>query len=96
MKPKSAIAKGKILEEFISDRLIKSGLDVRAHRQKGSGNGEAKGDVSNCLGLCFEAKNTANFQAKQYWEQAKRESLGAQIPCIVWHQNNIPLEESKL
>ena len=53
MKPKSAIAKGKILEEFISERLIKSGLDCRAHRQKGSGSGEAKCDISNNLNLCI-------------------------------------------
>ena len=61
MKTQSAIQKGKQLEEFIVDELRLSGLDRRAYRQKGSGNGLNKGDVWKDLNLCIEAKNQKNF-----------------------------------
>jgi hypothetical protein len=95
MKPRSAIAKGKILEEWISERLMNSGLDDRAHRQKGSGSGEAKCDVANNLNLCIEAKNTKNFLANEFWKQVKGDCL-MQIPVVCWHRNNVPLEETKV
>lgn len=93
MNPKSNIAKGKILENWIVDRLHISGLDIRAYRQKGSGNGLNKGDVWNDLNLCIEAKNCKNF-SQDWFKQVKRESLGVQIPVVVWHKNQVPLEDS--
>ena len=93
MNPKSAIAKGKELENWIVDRLHISGLDTRAYRQKGSGNGLNKGDVWNDLNLCIEAKNCKNF-SQDWFKQVKRESLGVQIPVVVWHKNQVPLDES--
>ena len=93
MKPQTAIAKGKILEEWIVNRLRLSKIDTRAYRQKGSGSGLNKGDIWNDLNLCIEAKNQKNF--KNAWaKQVKRESLGVQIPVIVWHPPQVPLEDS--
>jgi len=46
MKPKSAIAKGKELEIHICDRIIETGLDTRAKRSPGSGNGTRETDHS--------------------------------------------------
>ena len=51
--PKSNIQKGKQLENFIVDRLRITGLDTRAYRQKGSGNGLNKGDIWNDLNISF-------------------------------------------
>ena len=70
-----------------------SGLDTRAYRQKGSGSGLNKGDIWNDLNLCIEAKNQKNFK-NNWFGQVKRESLGSQIPVIVWHKNQVPLEDS--
>ena len=95
MKPQSAKAKGKILEDWIAERLRLSGLDKRAYRQKGSGSGNFKGDVWNDLNLCIEAKNQTNFKPA-WFKQAERESLGVQEPIVVWHPPNKPLEDSKV
>ena len=93
MKIKSSIAKGKELENYIVDRLRLSGLDNRAYRQKGSGNGLNKGDVWNDLSLCIECKNQKNF-SKDWFEQAEKESMGTQEPIVVWHAPQTPLEAS--
>jgi hypothetical protein len=94
MRPQSAIAKGKVLEEFIVDRLRITGLDTRAYRQKGSGNGLNKGDIWSDLGICFEAKNTKNLALNSTLKQVRRESMGTQTPVIVYHPPQIPLEDS--
>jgi len=94
MKTQSAIAKGKLLESFIVDRLRATGLDIRAARNPGSGNGKLKGDIWNDLNICFEAKNTANPNLGPTIKQVRREALGTQIPVIVWHPPQIPLEDS--
>ena len=93
MKPTSAIQKGKQLEDFITDELRSSGLDTRAHRQKGSGSGLNKGDSWNDLGLCIECKNQRNFSPKWY-QQAEEESMDTQEPVVVWHPPQTPLESS--
>ncbi len=46
MKPQSAIQKGKLLENFVSQEIRKKGLDRLAMRQPGSGSGQWKGDVN--------------------------------------------------
>jgi hypothetical protein len=93
MKAKSSIAKGKELEKFIVERLKMSGLDCRATRTPGSGNGLSKGDITNDLNLCIECKNCKNF-SREWFKQVKRESLGVQIPIVVWHTNGVPLDDS--
>jgi len=95
MNPKSAIQKGKELENWIVERLRLTGLDNRAYRQKGSGNGLNKGDIWNDLNLCIEAKNQKNFQIA-WFEQAERESMGTQEPIVVWKPPQQPLEASKV
>ncbi len=94
MQIKSALAKGKELENWIVDRLRLSGLDTRAYRQKGSGNGLNKGDIWNDLNICFEAKNTKNLSLNKTLKQVNREAMGTQTPIIVWHPPQSPLESS--
>jgi hypothetical protein len=91
---RSAIAKGKELENWIVERLRLSGLDTRAYRQKGSGNGLNKGDIWNDLNICFEAKNTKNLALGATLKQVRREALGTQNPVIVWHPPHTSLEDS--
>lgn len=89
----SSIEKGKLLENFVVERLRLSGLDRRAYRQKGSGSGLNKGDIWNDLNICFECKNQKNFD-RSWFKQAEREALGHQIPVVVWHPNGIPMDKS--
>lgn len=96
MKIQSAIAKGKLLENWIVERLRITGLDTRAMRNSGSGNGKNKGDVWNDLNICFEAKNTAKPNFNESLKQANREAMGTQTPVVVWHMPNTPLENSKV
>jgi len=93
MRIQSRIQKGKELENWITDRLRLSGLDRRAYRQKGSGNGLNKGDIWNDLNLCIECKNQKNF-SKDWYKQAEKESMGTQEPIVVWHPPQLPLEAS--
>lgn len=91
----SNIRKGKELEAFVRDRLISKGLDSRAERTPGSGNGNRKkGDIDNDLGWCFECKNTKKMQWGEAAKQVEREAMGHQQEVIVWHPPQRPLEAS--
>ncbi len=94
MNPQSAIQKGKELEKYVVDELGAHGLDNRATRQPGSGNGLRKGDVNNDLGWCIECKNTKNFKYKEAAEQVRREGMGFQKEVIIWHPPGRPLGDS--
>ena len=94
MTPQSALAKGKELEKYIVQWLKESGLDDRAARNPGSGNGLRKGDVDNDLGLSIECKNTKSFQIEKSFLQADRQSLGYLNPVLIWHPPQKPLSDS--
>ena len=94
MTPRAAIQKGKDLENFIADLFARSGLDRRAVRQLGSGNGKRKGDVDNDLGWCIESKNTASFRWKEAALQVQRQAMNYQKECVVWHPPGTPLDKS--
>jgi hypothetical protein len=94
MTPKSKIQKGKLLEKYIAGRLTDLGIDSRAERQIGSGSGLKKGDVSNNLGWCIEAKNTKNFEWSKTSKQVRREAMGYQKECIVWKPPRRPMGDS--
>ena len=96
MKPKTAIQKGKELENFIVEKLRLGGLDRRAYRQKGSGSGRNKGDIWNDLNIHFECKNQKNFKGKEWFKQMKEENVGNLKECLVWHLPQTPLEDSKV
>lgn len=83
MKAKSAIEKGKKLEQHICDRLADTGLDVRAKKSPGSGNGNReKADIDTCVqingrNIGIEAKNHKVVKIPEWWKQAKKlEELG--------------------
>ena len=95
MLSKSAIAKGKLFENFVAEQLRKSGLDPHARRTFGSGSGLEKGDVYNSLGLNIECKNTVRFSLNKYWMQSVRDAdKGHAIPVLIWHPPNQPMESS--
>jgi len=94
MKPKSAIQKGKDLENYVAEQLSAHDVDIMAKRQTGSGNGKKKGDIHTSLGWTIECKNTKNFNWKSAAEQVARESMGYQKEVIVWHPPKKPLGDS--
>ena len=94
MKTVSAIQKGKLLENFIVSWLKSTGLDIRASRTPGSGNGLAKGDISNDLDLAIECKNTATINLKKTFQQAERQAMGESQPILIWHIPKTPIENN--
>src|SRR3990167_2279673 len=96
MKASSAKQKGKILEEWVTNRLIQSGLDLRAYPQKGSGSGIRKGDIWNSLDIHFECKNQKNFGGKEWFKQMKDENVSHLKEVLVWHPPQVSLDESKV
>ena len=92
MNPKSAIAKGKELENFVANLL--TDIDPTATRQHGSGNGLAKGDVRNTLNLNIECKNTAKMNWKGASEQVAREGMGYGTDVVIWHPPQKSLDNS--
>lgn len=90
MKPKSAIQKGKDLENYICEQLISKGLDLKAYRSKGSGSGTGeKADIWTSLTVLgrnagIEAKNHKTPHIKDWWEQTQKlEKLGRE-PILVY------------
>ena len=96
IKIQSAKAKGKELENWVTDRLRNSGLDRRAYAQKGSGSGLNKGDVWNDLNIHFECKNQKKFGGKKWFNQMTDENVSYLKECLVWHLPNTPLDCSKV
>jgi len=94
MNPKSAIKKGKDLENYLADQLSSRGIDVRAVRQIGSGNGKRKGDISTDIGWTFECKNTKVFRWSDAAAQVAREAMGYGKEGVVWHPPGKPMDQS--
>lgn len=73
--PKSRIAKGKKLEEYICSKITQKGLDNRARRSYGSGNGNGcKADIDTSLTILgtaagIEAKHMDKLNVPDAWRQ---------------------------
>lgn len=101
MNPKSAIAKGKLLENYVAGRIQDMGLDSRAQRSHGSGNTNTeKSDIWTSLMILgknagIECKNQSKLNIPDWWRQVQKlESLGRE-PILVFKMNQEPLEETK-
>ena len=96
MKPRTSIAKGKLLEDWVVERLRRSGLDTQAYRQKGSGSGLNKGDVWNALDIHFECKNVKQMEWGNTFKQMTRDNISGFPEVLVWHLPNTPLEATRV
>lgn len=101
MKVSSAKAKGKLLEDYVADQIKEKGLDIKAARSAGSGNGNReKSDISTSLMILgqnagIECKNHKSLAIPEWWRQTKKlESLGRE-PVLVFKQFGEPLAETK-
>ncbi len=102
MKPSSAKAKGKLLEDYVADQIIEKGIDKKAHRDGASGAGnKEKGDINTSMMVLgqnagIECKNQANLAIPEWWRQTKKlESLGRE-PILAFKQYGEPLTETKV
>lgn len=73
MKPKSAIQKGKVFENWIAGQIEEMGLGM-AGRTPGSGSGKRKGDIMANLPFLIEAKNQKTYHLPEWIEQAKKQA----------------------
>lgn len=102
MNPKSAIAKGKALENHVCELLRAKGLDPKAYRSHGSGNGNTeKADIWTSLTILgrnvgFECKNHAVPHIRDWWEQTQKlEKLGRE-PVLVYKLTGENMGEAKV
>src|SRR5690348_6860740 len=102
MTPRSAIAKGKLLEDHVAQRIRDLGIDPKAYRSHGSGNGNTeKGDIWTSMvvlgqNVGIECKNQTNIAIPEWWRQTKKlESLGRE-PVLAFKLAGEPVTETKV
>lgn len=101
MIPKSAHAKGKQLENYISQRIREKRLDMLAMKMPGSGSGKWKGDINTKMKVCgrpavIEAKNQKSLHIPEWWKQTESQVLGYGEPILAFKQFREPLEATKV
>ena len=97
----TSVQKGKLLEEHVALQLREKGIDPKAYRAHGSGNGTTeKADIwtsAMILGqnMGIECKNQSVVKIPEWWRQVKKlEGLGRE-PVLVFKQYGEPLGDSK-
>lgn len=99
---KSALAKGKLLETYIADRIREKGIDAHASRSSGSGNGNReKADIVTSAtifgrNLGIECKNQKNLAIPLWWRQTKKLEQFGREPVLAFKMDREPFEETKV
>jgi len=100
-KPATAKQKGKLLENWVQDEIIKRGLDDRAKRDgaSGAGNGE-KRDVATSMMVLdrtsgIECKNHKVPHIKDWWTQTQKLEVLGYEPILIYKLFGEGLEASK-
>lgn len=94
MKPQSAKQKGKLLEDYIADEIIKRGLDNRARRDgaSGAGNREKSDIATNVMilgrNIGIEAKNQKTLKIPEWWRQTEKLEKVGKEPILVFKLPN--------
>jgi hypothetical protein len=90
MNQRSAIQKGKDLENHVADRIVELGLDQKAHRVSGSGNGNReKADISTSLQILgknigIECKNHKTLHIQEWWRQTEKLEVLGREPVLAF------------
>ena len=98
---KTAKQKGKQLEQYITDEIIKRGLDDRAKRDGASGAGNReKRDVDTSMTILgrtagIEAKNHKVPHIKDWWQQTQKLEVLGYEPILVYKLFGESLKEAK-
>lgn len=102
MNPKSAIQKGKDLENYVADRIVALGIDKKARRDGGSGNGNReKGDIVTSMMVLgqnagIECKNHTTLAIPEWWRQTKKLEVLGREPVLAFKMRGEGLDESKV
>lgn len=102
MKPSSAKAKGKLLEDYVADQIVSKGIDPKAHRDGASGAGNReKGDINTSMMVLgqnagIECKNQANLAIPEWWRQTKKLESLRREPILAFKIYGEPMEETKV
>lgn len=102
MKASSSRAKGKLLEDHIADRIVALGIDPKARRDGGSGNGNReKGDIITSMTVLgvnagIEAKNQKTLCIPDWWRQTKKLESLSREPILAFKQFGEPMGETKV
>lgn len=98
----SSVQKGKLLENYIAGRIRDLGLDPKAGRVPGSGNGNReKEDIRTNVQIFgrqigIEAKNQATLHIPEWWRQTQKlEDLGLE-PVLAFKQYGESLDGTKV
>lgn len=99
---RAAIQKGKDLENYLATTLRAKGMDMRAVRAHGSGNGNGeKSDIWTSVMVLgqnagFECKHYSSLSIMEWWRQTKKlEKLGRE-PVLVFKQTHDTYEDTKV
>lgn len=99
---KAAIQKGKDLENYLASVLRGKGLDLKAIRAHGSGNGNTeKADIWTSLTVLgqnvgFECKHYTNLDIMNWWRQTKKLEKLNREPVLVFKQTFDSYEDTKV
>jgi len=100
--PRAAIQKGKDLENHVADQIVEKGIDPRAVRSHGSGNGNReKSDIWTNMQVLgrqagIECKHATNYDVPGWWRQTKKlEGLGYE-PILVIKQTHETYDGTKV
>ncbi len=99
---RARIQKGKDLENYVAESLQSKGLDLRAKRSAGSGNGNReKADLDCALMILnqnvgIECKHVDTLKLEESWRQAQKlESLGRE-PLLVFKWTSDKYQDTKV
>ena len=97
---KTAVQKGKLLEEHVAEQIRLKGIDPKAYRSHGSGNGNTeKGDIWTSMVILgqnagIEVKNQKNISIPDWWRQTRKlEKLGRE-PVLVFKEHMAPVGDT--
>lgn len=98
---KARIQKGKDLENYVAEQLVVKGIDPRAKRSFGSGNGiSEKSDIytsAMILGqnIGFECKHADTIHFLEWWKQTKLLEKLSREPVLVIKQTGDKYGDTK-
>lgn len=102
MKPSSAKAKGKLLEDYVADQIVLKGIDKKAHRDGASGAGNReKGDINTSMMVLgqnagIECKNQATLHIPDWWRQTRKLQSLSREPVLAFKMFGEAMEETKV
>ena len=85
---KSKKQKGHSLELWVASKLRSSGADENAKAMPGSGAfAHFKSDIYTKLRYSFECKNQETAKVWDWYEQAKGDATGLDVPVVIFKRN---------